>query len=115
MVGADRRVISSKFGPKVEPGSGKDRDTEISVFRCLDAGLGEVIISQLLTAGMLPPLATRPVPLRASSWSSSLIMGEIAHLNGKKYFCSLFIELVGLRLHPLHPSKYLAEWIEEHN
>ena len=60
-----------------------DRDTGISVFRCLDAGLGEVIISQLLTAGILPLLATRLVPFRASCWSSSLIMLKIAHLNGK--------------------------------
>ena len=32
--------------------------TEIWGYLCLDAGLAEVIISQLLTAGMLPPLAT---------------------------------------------------------
>ena len=81
LVGADRRVISFNFGPKLEPGSGKDRDTGISVFRCLDAGPGEVIISQLLTAGMLPPLATSAskssirrfviterAPTRAFSW-----------------------------------------------
>ena len=92
-VGADRRVISWSWSLAVA--GWLDRDTGISVFRCLDAGLGEVIISQLLTAGMLPPLATRPVPLRASSWSSSLIMLKIAHLNGKIYFCSLFIESLG--------------------